>query len=75
MYEENSIVHTIFHGTITCRWTNVQEESGMGIVEVTALSGHEILSTGILDKYKQNGLKRVETSGKKFVTCLLGGSV
>lgn len=51
-----------------CRWLNKKEDSGMGIVEITTISGHEILTNGLLEKYQSNGLKKVERSGKKIIT-------
>lgn len=44
------------------------KESGMGIVEITPLSGYEVDTEGLLDMYKVMGMKRVEISGVTIVT-------
>jgi len=52
----------------TCvRWNKV-DESGMAIVEVSPLSGYEIITDKLLQEYKNEGLQRIEVKGNKLIT-------
>ncbi len=50
------------------RWTNLDADSGMGVVEAQALSGHDWDVSDLVMQYTVLGLKRVEHSGSKLVT-------